>query len=374
MTGRAAAALLCLLIVAGCAGPALRKEAAPGEAVSGKAPSGDAAAVEEAAAGAGAPQPGELTGPPEAAEEVEGEVVGEEVIEAEPRRPPEAASDDAAAVGEPEEEVSQEEVIGFFLKGAFKRLDDDPAAARRIYQKVISMAPANWLAHYNLGMLMMWEGELEGARRELLLALENARRPPSDIYAALGMVHLRLGMTEEAIRYFDDGLGVERSPAMLMNAANAYQEAGRLEEALRNYRKVEAVDPEFRGLDYNLGMLLFRMGHYDGALHRFEQALERDEAPRRTLLLLKARTLLKLGEPAAALQILQRLADDGEDKAAIYRNMGIIYELYMGDMERAARNYELYLAAAGEDDPEVGRWLRLVRARLERAGGGEGPP
>jgi len=55
---------------------------------------------------------------------------------------------------------------------------------------------------------------------------------------------------------------------------------------------------------------------------------------------------------------------------SLYKNMGVIYELYTGDMARALQNYVGYISIVGERNAgDVSLWADVVRARISRQGG-----
>jgi tetratricopeptide (TPR) repeat protein len=61
-----------------------------------------------------------------------------------------------------------------------------------------------------------------------------------------------------------------------MNLAHAYGLQGKLDEAIAEYRKVLARQPENTLVRNNLGVLYDRKGLHDEAIREFEQVLQRD--------------------------------------------------------------------------------------------------
>ncbi|UCE89659.1 MAG: tetratricopeptide repeat protein, partial [Pseudomonadota bacterium] len=51
------------------------------------------------------------------------------------------------------------------------------------------------------------------------------------------------------------------------------------------------------------------------------------------------------------------------DYALAHRNLGILYDLYMGDLSRALKHYERYQALTGGDDRQVDKWIVDLKRR-----------
>jgi tetratricopeptide (TPR) repeat protein len=58
------------------------------------------------------------------------------------------------------------------------------------------------------------------------------------------------------------------------NLGHAYARAGRLEDAIIEYRKALSLDPAHAGVNYNMGTTLLKMGRMDAALSYFQKTLK----------------------------------------------------------------------------------------------------
>lgn len=67
-------------------------------------------------------------------------------------------------------------------------------------------------------------------------------------------------------------------PSILQNIGIAYSKVGRVEEAIRAYRRALDVAPEQLGAHYGLAFLLLKRGDRAGAMHHLESFLERPPA------------------------------------------------------------------------------------------------
>jgi Ca-activated chloride channel family protein len=85
---------------------------------------------------------------------------------------------------------------------------------------------------------------------------------------------------EKAAKHYRRVLG---SPQSYFNLANSYYKAGRYEEAIRNYKRVETKDSDLKAkAEYNLANAYVKTKQYDKALERYKRSLglRRDEDAR----------------------------------------------------------------------------------------------
>jgi len=253
---------------------------------------------------------------------------------------------------------------------------DDTTRSR--LRREVFLKPGNWRAHYHLGLFYMSRGEFEQAERSLHKAMEY-KGSPLMVYNALGTLYESMGNQEKAIDFFKSALAVKKSPlvppspfapVVMMNIANTYMRMGQLEKAEKYFRKADGTElstsPVF---NYNMALILYRTGQYSQALGRIERAVSagRDDYLIRYT---KASVLVKLNRYGEALAIFGQLKAERPGDARLYKNMGVIYELYTGDMARALQNYVGYIGIVGEGSAgEVALWADVVRARISRHSG-----
>jgi tetratricopeptide (TPR) repeat protein/DNA-binding winged helix-turn-helix (wHTH) protein len=188
--------------------------------------------------------------------------------------------------------------------------------AEEQYRYALETAPSNWdraFAHNKLAILYLSKGDVKQAeveaRNELSLKndlggsflvalargdlvkadrlkaslLDNSPefRPLSGFarYRAyfLGRYALKSGHTEEAIEYFKE---VAQSPQLIWNdrwpdcLAQAYLESGRWDEAIAEYERLIAVNPNYALLHYNLGRAYEEKGQRERARNEYERFLQ----------------------------------------------------------------------------------------------------
>ena len=118
--------------------------------------------------------------------------------------------------------------------------------------------------------------------------------------------------------------------APYINLAIAYQRIGNLSAAEENLKKAIALSPDHPIANHEFGLLYRRTGRFAEAKKSYERALEKSPS------LLPAR-----------------------------KNLAILCDLYLRDMECALKNYQLYSQAA-PDDKTVQIWIADLQTRRGR--------
>ena len=151
-------------------------------------------------------------------------------------------------------------------------------------------------------------------------------------------------------------------------AASAYGEALRLmkagdsTEAELQFKQLAIDYPEYPGPQLNLGLLYLRASRVSEAETAFRGVLEHapDNAVANDELGIALR---KLGKFADA-EVAYRAAISAQaDDAAAHLNVGILYDLYLGEPQKALQEFERYAELAGESK-QVAGWLAELRKRV----------
>ena len=155
-------------------------------------------------------------------------------------------------------------------------------------------------------------------------------------------------------------------------AAEAYARAlqaardGQQGSAVLKFRELAEAYPTYAGPEVNLGLLYAQAGRLADAQTAFETALERNpqDAVAGNELGIVLRKRGKFAEAEAA---YQRTITAQPTYAPAHLNLGILYDLYLGEPQKALEQFEQYIQIAGENK-QVAGWLAELRKRDGAAG------
>lgn len=261
------------------------------------------------------------------------------------------------------------ETAKMLFEQGLKRMKENPRVALEVFSEVERLAPEIWTANYNLALVYMKLREFKNAERELINSL-NKKAPPTIIYNTLGMAYMYID-NDKALEAFEKSLAFEKSVVALINLADIYQATGKTKLLLRTLHELEIMVPADKTAYYNIGLIWYRIERYKNAEEAFEKALSNGKGDTRVLYL-KAHALLGQGKYDPALQVFQDMVAMNIIDPAPYREMGMIYEIYVGDMEMALENYQAYVNKGGEKAKEVSVWIDIVKNRLSKEKGQSG--
>jgi tetratricopeptide (TPR) repeat protein len=90
----------------------------------------------------------------------------------------------------------------------------------------------------------------------------------------LGAALAQAGRVQEAIRQYEQALRIKPDHAEAHNNLGVLLgQAGRVQEAIRQYEQALRIKPDFAGAHYNLGVILGQAGRVQEAIGHYEQAL-----------------------------------------------------------------------------------------------------
>ena len=148
----------------------------------------------------------------------------------------------------------------------------------------------------------------------------------------------------------------------LMHQALMLMQAGRASEALPLWQSLGEHRPDLALPHVNRGIALEALGQDEAALAAYRKAIEANPdsaAAWRRL----ARMQRHLGHFEAARetyrQALARLPDD----ALLHRNLGVLCDLYLRDLDCAAAQYRRYAELDAAAEAETRKWLADLRMR-----------
>lgn len=92
-----------------------------------------------------------------------------------------------------------------------------------------------------------------------------------------GMSMTNLGLIDEGIRYYREGLSLNPHNAEAhYNLANALVKKGQVREAIGSYRHAIRLDADLTAAHFNLGIALFNSGKVDEAIESYKEAVRTD--------------------------------------------------------------------------------------------------
>ncbi len=141
-------------------------------------------------------------------------------------------------------------------------------------------------------------------------------------------------------------------------------EAGDWPLAQTVFERLSKQQSKLSGPWLYLGVAQEAQGDLEQAKNSYEKALavnqHNQEAYNRLGLLLR-----KQGDFNGAEQVYQRAIGVWPAYEPIRLNLGILYELYLGDLGKALQQYEIYQSLLAEPDRRVGGWIKDLQRRLE---------
>lgn len=151
--------------------------------------------------------------------------------------------------------------------------------AETLYRETIANNPDSWMAHSNLGGILMRE---PGRANEAMSQLETALQLNPDLPEAHNNVGLLLsnipGETKDAIKEFHDALQLRPNYAEAHNnlgSVLADDPAG-INDAIAEYQEALRLSPEYASAHNNLGSAYSALGRSQEAMDEFETALRLD--------------------------------------------------------------------------------------------------
>jgi tetratricopeptide (TPR) repeat protein len=142
-----------------------------------------------------------------------------------------------------------------------------------LWRNTLAQNPACWVAHCNLGAVLISKGQFDEAIRQYQEAF---RWKPGDAQAHynLGLALVRKGQLDEAIRQCQEALRLKPDYADahdILGIALVWK--GQLDEAIRQYQEALRLKPDYAEVHNNLGNALARKGQTDEAIGQFQEAL-----------------------------------------------------------------------------------------------------
>jgi tetratricopeptide (TPR) repeat protein len=189
--------------------------------------------------------------------------------------------------------------------------------------------------------------------------------PPSAAPGATIVPAMATRQSEGSAVYITAPAAVPDAAAKKYADALDMMKAGRVTDAEIEFKQLSATYPTLSGPDANLGLLYLQRSKLPEAETAFKTALERNpaNAVAANELGIVERRLGKFQEAEAAYQ--RTIAAD-PSYAPAYLNLGVLYDLYLGEPQKALEQFEHYVQLAGENK-QVAGWVAELRKRTGAA-------
>ncbi|MGO9246740.1 MAG: tetratricopeptide repeat protein [Verrucomicrobiia bacterium] len=142
------------------------------------------------------------------------------------------------------------------------------------YEQTLRLNPDFAEAHYNLGIALAQTGKIE----EAIAHYEQALRIKPDYAAAhinLGVILRNQGKVPEAIAHYEQALRIKPDDSEAHNDLGvALAQTGKFEEAITHYEQASRIKPDDAEGHYNLGLAFAEVGRVPEAMKQWEKALQ----------------------------------------------------------------------------------------------------
>lgn len=147
------------------------------------------------------------------------------------------------------------------------------ANQKMLWTQTLDENPDAWLAHNNLGLLLLQEGHTDEAIDHFQKTLQI--NPHFDrAHYNLGNALMQQGKVDQALAEYQQSIAAEPDfPSAHFDAGLCLSLKGRTDEAITEFQKTLALDPNHGKAHYNLGMALLQKGQVDDAILQFQECL-----------------------------------------------------------------------------------------------------
>ncbi len=140
--------------------------------------------------------------------------------------------------------------------------------------------------------------------------------------------------------------------------------AGHIDNAIELLTRVSLGAPEKQFVFTNLGLAYFKLEKYDLAGQAMQQAIVQnpDDAVAYNHLGILQRVK---GEFKNAREKYQRAIEIDEGYARAHLNLGILFDIYLQDLEKALQQYEIYQSLTQQQDAQIAGWIIDIQRRMK---------
>jgi protein O-mannosyl-transferase len=235
-----------------------------------------------------------------------------------------------------------------------------------LFQDALKKNPNSWLAHNNIGSILLDMDRV----REASDHFQQALRGNPDFFEThnnLGNVFLRTGRLPEAIESYKHAIRLNPGFAKAYyNLGLVLIEAGSTGEAIKSFEQALHLDPDLYVVHNRLGNILLDAGRLPEAIDRFQQALaSKPDYPEAHNNLGNA--LLQSGRYKEAVEHYRQTLVLKPDSAVTYYNLAVAYANLQQKSEALASAQKALDLARSQGQTELGRqiedWLNTYKGQ-----------
>ena len=219
-----------------------------------------------------------------------------------------------------------------------------------LYTATLQKNPGCWMAHYNLGIILREQGDVDQALKHYRQAF--ALRPNyAEAHYNLARCLVETGQLDDAIEHYEKALKINPAdPETHNNLGVTLFGIGRVDDAIVHYQKALAIWPGYAAAACNLAnALIVRQlpGDLDDAIARYSMCLAQTPGQAEAQYNL-ASALLRKGRTDEAIEHLQKTLQLAPENADAHANLGSAF-LAKGRPREAGAEYRNALRISPEN-------------------------
>lgn len=241
------------------------------------------------------------------------------------------------------------------LLGILEAESGDSEAGIKVLTKAIEENGENFMAHFYRAKIYLEMDQMPKAKADLDRCL-TLRPNFVEAGTALGLLHERLGETDEAIKVYSRIQGSGRFNKRL---AQLYLEKSDFERALQELLEYEKVEPDDYTARVKIGLIYFEMKKYDKAIERF-QAIMKEQPQADNVRFYLGAVLEEMKQVDKALVEFKKVGKD----STFYKEAALRIGFILKDGDRLKEGLE-FARKANQASPEIAELFDLHASFLE---------
>ena len=234
-----------------------------------------------------------------------------------------------------------------------------------LYTATLRKNPACWMAHYNLGIVLTDQGDIDQAIDHYQHAV--ALRPAyAEAHYNLGRLLVEQGRVDDAVVHYEEAVEINPGdPETQNNLGVALFTIGRVDDAIAHYQKALEIQPEYGEASCNLANAFISKGDFDGAIAQYEVCVAAipDQAEAQYNL---ASALLRKGRTDEAIIHYQKVLQLYPENADAHANLGSAFAA-KGDIRDAVAECTRAIEIAPENVAALSNLAWLLATSADRS-------